>query len=115
VAQGWQAIPDGDQADRKAAHAHAGLLAVVTQSLDVRLVDSAQPGEESMTDITHILTDRELVQRALRREFNLRENADRPQWAVAMNLFGCGSDMAERVCYEYGLDPDRSCSEFDKP
>jgi hypothetical protein len=66
-----------------------------------------------MTDITHILTDRELVQRALRREFNLRENAGRPRWAVATHLFCCGSGMAERVCSAHGFDPHRPCPGFD--
>jgi hypothetical protein len=58
-----------------------------------------------------LIKPRELIQRAIRQAISRRANHWRPRWAVVRDLFACGSDMAERICYEYGFDPHKSCGE----
>lgn len=29
-----------------------------------------------------------------------------PNWVIAMELFGCGSNSGRAICYEAGIDPD---------
>ena len=58
-----------------------------------------------------IIKPRELIQRAISQAIRMQANHGRPRWVVVRDLFACGSNMAERICYEYGYDPYKACGE----
>jgi hypothetical protein len=58
-----------------------------------------------------ILTDREIVQRAIATASRQAKPQD-TRWGVVKNLVGCGSTMAKRICLKYGFDPDRTKEDF---
>ena len=51
-------------------------------------------------------TERELIQRALRRTFDRGYGLGQPRWVAVKDLFSVGKNEAHDICTNYGFNPE---------
>ena len=52
-------------------------------------------------------TERELIQRALKRAKPEPGERDTPRWVLAKRTFGTGETVSRLICFRFGFDPDK--------